>query len=117
MTRHLWRACGALILAATVTVPAVAQYGGSGTQDNTAYGGSAGEFLLLGAGARGQALGGAYAALHCRYAMVLYSPQRRGERRGPLLFILLVLCVLCVSAVNYYLGALGVLVASSYEHF
>jgi hypothetical protein len=31
--------------------------------DNTAYGTTAGEFLLLGAGARGAALGGAYAAL------------------------------------------------------
>jgi len=51
MTKHLWRACGAMVLAASLTTPgrAFAQ----GTQDNTSYGGASGEFLLLGAGARG----------------------------------------------------------------
>ena len=52
MTNHLWRACGAMILAAVLVTPAAAQ---QGTQDNTAYGGASGEFLLLGAGARGTA--------------------------------------------------------------
>ena len=32
-------------------------------QDNTGYGTTAGEFLLLGAGARGTALGSAYSAI------------------------------------------------------
>src|SRR5260370_39809572 len=61
MTKHLWRACGAMVLAASLTMTGEAF--AQGTQDNTAYGGASGEFLLLGAGARGQALGGAYAAL------------------------------------------------------
>ena len=83
MTKYLWRACGALILAATVTVPAVAQYGGSGTQDNTAYGGSAGEFLLLGAGARGQALGGAYAALATDVTAMYYNAAGLAQLARP----------------------------------
>src|SRR5437867_6507252 len=81
MTRHLWRACGAMVLAASVTMTggAFAQ----GTQDNTAYGGASGEFLLLGAGARGQALGGAYAALATDITAMYYNPAGLAQLARP----------------------------------
>jgi hypothetical protein len=42
--------------------------------DNTAYGTTSAEFLLLGAGARGLALGGAYAALSNDVSALYYNP-------------------------------------------
>ena len=42
--------------------------------DNTAYGTTAAEFLLLGASARGTALGGAYAALATDISALYYNP-------------------------------------------
>ncbi len=42
--------------------------------DNTAYGTTSGEFLLLGASARGTALGGAYAALSTDVSALYYNP-------------------------------------------
>ncbi len=42
--------------------------------DNTAYGTTAAEFLLLGASARGSALGGAYAALSTDVSALYYNP-------------------------------------------
>lgn len=42
--------------------------------DNTGYGTTAGEFLLLGAGARGTALGGGYAALSTDISALYYNP-------------------------------------------
>src|SRR5438876_10448065 len=42
--------------------------------DNTAYGTTAAEFLLLGASARGTALGGAYAALTTDISALYYNP-------------------------------------------
>src|SRR2546428_3236182 len=60
MTKHLWRARGAMGLAASFTTPgrAFAQ----GAQDKTAHGGAPGEFLLPRAGAPRPAPGGAEAA-------------------------------------------------------
>jgi hypothetical protein len=43
-------------------------------QDNTGYGTTAGEFLLLGAGARGTALGSAYAAIADDPSSLYYNP-------------------------------------------
>lgn len=43
-------------------------------QDNTAYGSTSAEFLLLGAGARGAALGGAYAAIANDVSALYYNP-------------------------------------------
>jgi hypothetical protein len=43
-------------------------------QDNTAYGSTSAEFLLLGAGARGTALGGAYAAIAADPSALYYNP-------------------------------------------
>jgi hypothetical protein len=71
MIKFLLRASCAMLLAATLATPAVAQT--TGTNDNTAYGGASGEFLLLGAGARGTALGGAYAALATDVTAMYYN--------------------------------------------
>ncbi|MBI1967065.1 MAG: PorV/PorQ family protein [Gemmatimonadetes bacterium] len=72
MTKLLSRRLSAIALAMVVAVPASAQVAGS--VDNTAYGGASGEFLLLGAGARGAALGGAYAALATDVTALYYNP-------------------------------------------
>lgn len=80
MIKHLWRACGAMIFAAALVSPAAAQ---QGTQDNTAYGGASGEFLLLGAGARGTALGGAYAALATDVTAMYYNPAGLAQLARP----------------------------------
>ena len=55
---------------AAATTPVVAQ----GTVDNTAYGSTSAEFLLLGAGARGAALGGSYAALANDITALYWNP-------------------------------------------
>lgn len=55
---------GAARLAGQINIPA----------DNTAYGTTSAEFLLLGAGARGTALGGAYAALSTDVSALYYNP-------------------------------------------
>jgi hypothetical protein len=80
MTKHLWRASRAMLLAAALATPASAQVG---TQDNTAYGGASGEFLLLGAGARGHALGGAYAALTTDITAMYYNPAGLAQLARP----------------------------------
>lgn len=64
--------CALALTMGVAAMPAAAQV--SGTQDNTAYGGTSGEFLLLGAGARGAALGGAYAALVTDVTALYYNP-------------------------------------------
>lgn len=56
--------CAAGSLAAQVSLPS----------DNTAYGTTSAEFLLLGAGARGTALGGAYSALSNDVSALYYNP-------------------------------------------
>ena len=80
MTNTLWRASRAMLLAAALATPASAQ---TGTQDNTAYGGASGEFLLLGAGARGHALGGAYAALTTDVTAMYYNPAGLAQLARP----------------------------------
>jgi hypothetical protein len=79
MTKHLWRACGAIALAMALATPAAAQ----GTNDNTAYGGAAAEFLLMGAGARGQALGGAYGALATDVTSMYYNAAGLAQLARP----------------------------------
>lgn len=78
MIRRMSRALAALTLvagplAAQVTLPS----------DNTAYGTTAGEFLLLGAGARGLALGGAYAALATDVSALYYNPAGVAQLERP----------------------------------
>ncbi len=79
MTKLLFRRLGAIGLALTLTTPALAQT----FADNTAYGGTAGEFLLLGAGARGTALGGAYAALATDVTALYYNPGGLAQLARP----------------------------------
>jgi hypothetical protein len=45
-----------------------------GQEDNTSYGTTSGEFLLLGAGARGTALGGSFAAIATDVSSLYYNP-------------------------------------------
>jgi hypothetical protein len=45
-----------------------------GQEDNTSYGTTSGEFLLLGAGARGTALGGSFAAIVTDVSALYYNP-------------------------------------------
>jgi len=70
MKRYLTRAIVAAALGAVITSTAVAQEG----TDNTSFGGAAAEFLLLGAGARGAALGGSYAALANDVEALYFNP-------------------------------------------
>ena len=46
----------------------------TGQEDNTAYGTTSAEFLLLGAGARGAALGGSFAAIASDISALYYNP-------------------------------------------
>ena len=81
MTLRLHRVLGTLMgLAALTSAPLVAQ---STTQDNTGYGGTAAEFLLLGAGARGAALGGAFAALTNDVTALYYNPAGLAQMSRP----------------------------------
>lgn len=82
MKRHHWQVtlC-AVALATGMALPAGAQ--NQGTQDNTAYGGASGEFLLLGAGARGVALGGAFAALTTDLTAMYYNPAGLSQLPRP----------------------------------
>jgi hypothetical protein len=75
----------AMLLAALVATPAVAQE--TGTNDNTAYGGASGEFLLLGAGARGTALGGAYAALATDVTAMYYNAAGLAQLARPAVMV------------------------------
>ena len=79
MTKLLFRRLGAIGLALTLTTPALAQT----FADNTAYGGTSGEFLLHGAGARGTALGGAYAALATDVTALYYNPGGLAQLARP----------------------------------
>jgi hypothetical protein len=55
-----------------------------GQEDNTAYGTTSAEFLLLGAGARGTALGGSFAAIATDISSLYYNPAGAAliERAG-----------------------------------
>lgn len=57
-----------------VTTITTAQTSDDINQNNTGYGTTAGEFLLMGAGARGTALGGAYSAITNDPSALYYNP-------------------------------------------
>jgi hypothetical protein len=81
MTHRLTRVLGTLMgLAALTLAPLGAQ---QTAQDNTGYGSTSGEFLLLGAGARGAALGGAYAALTTDVSALYYNPAGLAQMSRP----------------------------------
>jgi hypothetical protein len=67
--RHL-----ALMAALLSGLPAIASAQDDVNQDNTAYGTTAAEFLLFGAGARGAALGGAFSAIATDVSSLYYNP-------------------------------------------
>jgi hypothetical protein len=79
MTKHLSQRFGAVLLVAALATPVAAQ----APQDNTPYGGASGEFLLLGAGARGTALGAAYAALATDITALYYNPAGLAQLARP----------------------------------
>lgn len=64
----------ALMAVLLSTGPAAAAAQDDLNQDNTAYGTTAAEFLLLGAGARGTALGGAFSAIATDVGALYYNP-------------------------------------------
>jgi len=72
MTRILKHSAWALAAFAFVAGPAAAQV--TLPSDNTAYGTTSAEFLLLGASARGLSLGGAYSALATDISALYYNP-------------------------------------------
>ncbi len=81
MKQRLINGICAIVLAVGMATPATAQI--QKQQDNTAYGGASGEFLLLGAGARGAALGGAYAALATDVTALYYNPAGVAQLSRP----------------------------------
>lgn len=72
MRTNMTRYFATIALLAALAGPATAQI--VDNSDNTAFGTTAAEFLLLGAGARGTALGGAYAALATDVTALYYNP-------------------------------------------
>src|ERR1041384_7890432 len=72
MTRILKVSAWALAAFSFVAGPVAAQV--TLPSDNTAYGTTSAEFLLLGAGARGTALGGAYSAIANDASALYYNP-------------------------------------------
>jgi hypothetical protein len=71
MSNHSTRGLTALALTVALAASATAQVI---QQDNTPYGTTSAEFLLLGAGARGTALGGAFSALSADVTSLYYNP-------------------------------------------
>jgi hypothetical protein len=84
MTTRTITAVWAIALVASAR-PAVSQV--EQQRDNIAFGGASGEFLLLGAGARGAALGGAFAALATDVTALYYNPAGLAQLpRGEAMF-------------------------------
>src|SRR5579859_46749 len=75
MTKLSMRVLGTLLaLAAPAAGSLAAQTTAPTNVDNTGYGTTTAEFLLLGAGARGAALGNGYAALSNDVTALYYNP-------------------------------------------
>jgi hypothetical protein len=70
----------AMVLLGSLPAGVLAQ---TSSPDNTGYGTAAGEFLLLGAGARGTALGGAFAALTTDVSAMYYNPAGLAQMPRP----------------------------------
>src|SRR5260370_12824819 len=81
MTRILKHSAWALAAFAFVAGPAAAQV--TLPSDNTAYGTTSAEFLLLCASARGMSLGGAYAALATDVSALYYNPASIAQLSRP----------------------------------
>ena len=72
-----------LLAAAMVTLAPTLGLAQEGGEDNTPYGSTSAEFLLLGAGARGAALGGAFAAIADDPSALYHNPAGIALVRGP----------------------------------
>ena len=81
MRTNMMRSFATIALLAALSGPATAQI--VDNSDNTAFGTSSAEFLLLGAGARGTALGGAYAALATDVTALYYNPAGVAQMGRP----------------------------------
>lgn len=81
MTRILKCSSWALVALALVARPAAAQV--TLPSDNTAYGTTSAEFLLLGASARGLSLGGAFSALATDISALYYNPAGLAQLSRP----------------------------------
>ena len=75
----------AIALTAAFTASAGAQV--VDRSDNTAYGTTAAEFLLLGAGARGAAIGGGFAALTTDVTALFYNPAGLAQLARPAVMV------------------------------
>ena len=64
----------ALVVLLAGGLPALGEAQANQGADNTAYGTTSAEFLLFGAGARGTALGGAFAAIATDPSALYYNP-------------------------------------------
>jgi hypothetical protein len=78
-----WLALGALGLVPATSVAQNQQAG----QDNTGFGTTSAEFLLLGAGARGAALGGAFSAIASDVSALYYNPAGAALMERPSLMV------------------------------
>ena len=77
-----------LVLGALGVLPArVTAQQQLGSEDNTGYGTTSAEFLLLGAGARGTALGGAFSAIATDVSSLYYNPAGAALLERPGLMI------------------------------
>lgn len=81
MRTNMTRSFATIALLAALGTPAAAQI--VDNTDNTQYGTSSAEFLLLGAGARGTALGGAFAALTTDVTALYYNPAGLAQMGRP----------------------------------
>ncbi len=81
MTRILKVSAWALAALVFVAGPTAAQV--TLPSDNTAYGTTSAEFLLLGASARGLSLGGAYSALATDISALYYNPAGIAQMSRP----------------------------------
>ena len=78
-----WALAGALLLGLPAAAAAQAIGPGFIPTDNTPYGTTSGEFLLLGGGARGTALGAAYSALAGDVSALYYNPAGIAQMNRP----------------------------------
>ena len=81
MRTYMTRSFATIALLAALSTPGSAQI--VDNSDNTAFGTTSAEFLLLGAGARGTALGGAFAALTTDITALYYNPAGLAQMPRP----------------------------------
>ena len=85
LSAYGWKLTLALLCATPLGLLAqeVPPGGNPNQNDNTGFGTASAEFLLLGAGARGTALGGAFAAIATDISSLYYNPAGAAMIDGP----------------------------------